>query len=308
MQHNGLHGIVPPVITVINSSGALDRPGMGRMIDHLIASGVHGLFFLGSAGECFHLSKELRQEVAEFAVSHVNGRLPVLIGIGSTSTAEAVDYGKHAEAIGADGVVVINPYFAKLSDELLFRHYADIAEAVSVPIYIYNFPALTGQDVKVDLVKDLALTYPNIVGIKETVDRVEPILEAIAKVKSVRPDFQVFAGYDHHLLETLIAGGDGVVPASANFAPHLTCGLYDAYRRSDFAMVQDLQRKLFRVVTEVYAVDTPFFNVLKEAVRATGVDIPADVLPPARSLSQEKKVELERLLKKYDLIRIIQHA
>ncbi|TDL56063.1 dihydrodipicolinate synthase family protein [Paenibacillus dendritiformis] len=305
-QRSALQGIIPPVITVLDEHGQLDTAGMGRMIDYLTEAGVHGLFFLGSAGEFFHMSAEQRKQVAEFAIRYTNGRLPVLIGTGSSRTDEAIELSRHAESAGADAAVVLNPYAAKLSDEQLYRHYADIAESVSLPIYIYNYPGLTGQEVKASIVAALAAAYPNIAGVKQTVQQIEPILEVIRDVKGQRPEFAVFAGYDHLLLETLIAGGDGAVPASANFAPHLTCGLYEAYRRSDLAAIAGIQRKLFRIVTEVYPLDSPFFHTIKEAVRASGVDIPTHVMPPARPLSPELLRELLQLLERHELQRILQ--
>ncbi|MGZ4161203.1 MAG: dihydrodipicolinate synthase family protein, partial [Neobacillus sp.] len=134
------HGIIPPVSTILHKDGRIDEKGMGNLIDFLINSKVDGLFFLGTGGEFSQMSVELRKEVAEFAAQYVDGRVPVLIGTGSTSTKETISLSLHAKEIGADGIVVINPYFWPLSEDHLFQHYGDITKSVDLPILLYNFP------------------------------------------------------------------------------------------------------------------------------------------------------------------------
>ncbi len=298
MKEKLFKGIIPPVPTIFTNDGALDVPGMGRMIDHVIQGGVHGLFFLGSAGEFSNMSEALRKQTAEFCVKHTRKRLPVLLGIAAPGTDETIMYGQHAKSIGADGVVVVNPYYAFLSQENLFNHFKKISEAVDLPIFIYHYPDVTGQEMSVELVKKLALECPNIVGLKDTVDTLNHIRSAILEIKSVRPDFLVFAGFDEYLLSTLIIGGDGCVPASANFAPHLTVGIYEAFQKKDYERAFELQNLLSYVHQEIYSLATPFHAVIKESVRLVGVDVSAHVLAPAGALSEAKKVLLKASLKK----------
>lgn len=295
------HGIIPPVSTIFTAEGKFDKVGMAKMIDYLIKEGVNGLFFLGTGGEFSQMDQSLRLEVAEYCVKYTNGRLPVLVGIGSPGTQETINYGKHAQLIGADGVVVVNPYYAKLTEENLFCHYKKIAAEVNLPILLYNFPALTGQDLNPQLVKRLVIDCPNIIGIKETVDVISHIREMIYAIKPVRPDFLVFAGYDECLMSTLIVGGAGSIPASANFAPSLTCGLYKAYQERDYERLFELQR-LISQLSIIYTMDSPFFGVIKEAIKMVGVDISTYSLPPASPLSEEKKAQLQKILKQCNLI------
>lgn len=295
------HGIIPPVPTIFTQEGKFDKEGMARLIDHLINSGVNGLFFLGSGGEFCHMDQAMRREVAEFGVKYTNGRLPVLIGIAAPGTQETINYGKHAKEIGADGVVVVNPYYAKLSEENIYNHYKKIASEVELPIMLYNFPALTGQDLNPQLVKRLAVDCPNIIGIKETVEVIGHIREMIYTVKPVRPDFVVFAGYDECLLSSLIVGGDGSIPASANFAPGLTCGIYKAFQEKDYERLFELQRVLCHI-PPIYTMEAPFFGVIKEAIKMCGLDISTYALPPASPVSEEKKQQLKEILIKSKLI------
>ncbi|WP_025703814.1 dihydrodipicolinate synthase family protein, partial [Paenibacillus graminis] len=193
-------GIIPPVPTILNEQQKFDRDGMQLLIESLIAKGVHGLFFLGTAGEFNQFDAGEREEIAKFCIDYTDGRLPVWIGTGSNTTSEALRLTRHAARSGATGVVVINPYYCKLSEESLFTHYAAIAEASELPLMLYNFPALTGQDLSPAFVRRLAARYPNVVGIKETVDQLSHIRQMILLVQEVNPAFAVFCGFDEYLL------------------------------------------------------------------------------------------------------------
>ncbi|MBM7573590.1 dihydrodipicolinate synthase family protein [Aquibacillus albus] len=294
-------GIIPPVSTILSETGGLDRDGMGLLVDKLIGSGVDGLFFLGSGGEFSQMSVEERKAVAEFAVKHVNKRVPVLIGTGSSSTREVIELSLHSKEIGADGVVVINPYYWPLSNENLFKHYSEIAKNVELPIILYNFPGLSGQDLSPDFVLSLIQQYSNIVGIKETVDSIGHIREMILKVKKEYPNFSVLCGYDDHLVNTLSLGGDGAISASGNFAPQLTIGIYQAFQEGDLTKMVELHQQL-AFIPLMYKLDSPFVNVIKEAIKLTGPDISTHVLPPAQMLSFEKKARLKEILRKASLL------
>ncbi|MFS0638503.1 4-hydroxy-tetrahydrodipicolinate synthase [Mesobacillus foraminis] len=289
-------GIIPPVSTILDQEGNLDQNGMGLLIDFLIESDVDGLFFLGTGGEFSQMSAEQRKEIAQFAVDYVDRRVPVLIGTGSTSTKEVIELSRHAEQAGADGVVVVNPYYWSLSQEHLFEHYSEIARSVELPILLYNFPNLTGQDLSPDLVLRLADTHDNVVGIKETVDTAGHIREMILKVKKKHPRFSVLCGFDDHLLNTLALGGDGAISASANFAPQLTIGIYQAFKQGNYEKAVELHQRLAPLPL-MYQLDSPFANVVKEAIKLTGLDISTSVLPPSRKLSEEKIQKLRELLK-----------
>jgi 2-dehydro-3-deoxy-D-pentonate aldolase len=289
------HGIIPPVSIVFNDKGELDKKGMSTVIDFLIDSGVDGLFFLGSGGEFSQMSVEERMEVASFSTEYVNGRVPVLIGTGSSSTREVVLLSQHAEKVGADAVVIINPYYWPLTEENLLAHYSEVANSINLPILLYNFPTLSGQDLSPELVLQLVEKHENIVGIKETVENVSHIRDMILTVKGKHPNFAVFSGFDDHLFNTLSLGGDGAISASINFAPELAIGVYNAFKEKQFEKAVELHKRLAFLPT-MYKLDSPFVGVIKEAMKLKGLDISTHVLPPARSLSSEKLQELKNIL------------
>lgn len=297
-------GIIPPVASIFEPDESLNKKGMGNMIDALIQGGVNGLFFLGSAGEVAHMTDKLRQETMEHSIAHTNKRLPTLVGAIACGTQETIAYAKAAERAGADGVVLLNPYYANLTEEALYTHFATVAESISIPSVLYNLPGTTGQNLSIDLVKKLALNVPSIVGLKDTVDTISHIRAAITAVKPERPDFAIFCGFDEYLAVTLLIGGDGCVPASANFAPHLTCGIYQAYQKKDWKTIEMLQRVLSNV-PPLYSMGPPFYAAMKEAIKISGVDITTDVLKPALPADSQTKGEVLAMMKNIDPKKLI---
>lgn len=296
MSLDKLKGIFPPVPTIVDNHGKLDRVGMGKLIDKVIKDGAHGMLILGSGGEFSHMSHEMRLEVAEFALQHVAGRVPVMLGIAAPGTDETLQYGLHAQKLGAAAVLVVNPYYAVLNSEYIYHHYRTIAENLAVPVLLYNFPALTGQDIGLDVIERLARDVPNIVGIKDTIDNISHTREIINRVHQFRPDFIIFSGYDEYMLDTLILGGRGGIPATFNIAPEVTGGIYQAFIDKDYEKAFKLQRTLAKL-SALYAIESPFFGVVKEGIKAAGLDISTEVIAPVQKLSVDKTAQVKNILK-----------
>ncbi|MBK5142731.1 dihydrodipicolinate synthase family protein [Budviciaceae bacterium BWR-B9] len=292
---NKFRGVFPPVPTIFHADGQLDTVGMGALIDKLVNDGVNGMLILGSGGEFCHMPKAQRFEVAEFAVKHIAGRVPVLLGISSPSTQEVIEFGLHADKLGVDAVLVLNPYYALLNEEYMYNHFRTVAESIRSPVILYNFPALTGQDISVNLIARLAKEVSNIIGIKDTVDNISHVREIINQVRPISSDFVVFSGYDEYMMDTLIMGGNGAIPATSNFASQITCGIYRAFKAKDYETMFELQRQLSRLST-VYSLETPFFGVIKQAIKLCGLNISTEVLAPVQKLSEEKKQQLMKVL------------
>ncbi|MGY6027175.1 dihydrodipicolinate synthase family protein [Phytobacter sp. AG2a] len=288
-------GIIPPVSSTFDRDGNIDKTAMKAVADFLIQKGVDGLFYLGTGGEFSQMNAAQRMALAETAVAIVDKRVPVLIGVGSTSTDEAVKLARHAEACGADGIVAINPYYWKVAPRNLDDYYQQIARSVSLPVIIYNFPDLTGQDLTPAIVKRLVLANDNIVGIKDTIDSVGHLRTMINTVKAVRPGFSVFCGYDDHLLNTLLLGGDGAITASANFAPDLSVGIYRAWQQNDLATAATLNKKLLQLPS-IYALETPFVSLIKYAMQCVGLPVNTYCLPPILEASEEARSQVRELL------------
>ncbi|MDQ7820551.1 MAG: dihydrodipicolinate synthase family protein [Armatimonadota bacterium] len=296
-----LRGIIPPMVTLFDRDGRLDLDAAEAHVEFLLRGGVHGVFVLGSTGEVMHLTPDERRTLAERVVRAVGGRVPVLVGCASTSTEEAVALARHAQQIGADGVVVLPPYYWPPSDAAIEAHIGAVARAVDLPVVIYNFPAVVGRNISPALVRRLVDAYPTVLGIKETVDSVGHVHEVLAAVKPARPEFSVLCGYEFHLLNTLLSGGDGAIPAVANFAPHLPVQVYAAVQEGRLADAAALVRRRLGLAA-LYHLDAPFFVVIKEAMVLLGLIPHATVRLPAVPLSDAGRERLRALLAQAGLL------
>lgn len=272
---------------------------MARLLDQVISAGVQGVLVLGTCGEFYALRRETRQETAEFVIKHVHGRIPVIVGIGGTCIDDVLSFGQHAARSGADAVLVINPYYAPLSAERLFHFYQTVAETLTLPVMIYNFPELTGHSISADMVNRLAQQFPSIIGIKDTINNISHIRELINTIKPHRPDFLIFAGYDEYLLDTLILGGDGGFPASANFSPEVTVKLYESLCTENYFSAFQQYRTLSQLA-QLFSVPIPLPDLLKHLLSRMGIYTSDNKCNQTHELSPELRAALKDLLPLYE--------
>jgi dihydrodipicolinate synthase/N-acetylneuraminate lyase len=162
-------GLMPAMVTPFDERGELDLAATEAVVERFIEAGVNGISPLGSTGEASHLTAVERKRFAEEVTRIVAGRVPVVVGVGATGTRETVELARHAQEAGADAVLVVSPFYWKVGEEALFRHFATVAESVDIPVVVYNLPMLTGIDLSPSLVARIAAECPNAVGIKDTV-------------------------------------------------------------------------------------------------------------------------------------------
>jgi 4-hydroxy-tetrahydrodipicolinate synthase len=286
-----VEGIVPALITPMNEDETISEKGLRAVIEYVINGGVHGIFILGSQGESFTLTLEEKKSVIATTVEASAGRVPVYVGTGMITTAQSVQMTKLSRELGADAVSVITPYFIKPSQKELIDHYKAIAEAADdMPVLLYNNPMRTGVSIDVETVVTLA-EIDNVVGMK---DSSADLIQTMTYINATRNmDFSVMVGNDASIFATLVSGGTGAVAATANVAPALIVGIYEAVKSGDIARARELQYKLFPI-RKAFALGT-FPLVVKEAVNMIG--LPAGpARRPIQPLSPEKKQELRKVL------------
>ena len=288
-------GIIPPTVTLFNDDSSIDWEGTLRHLDWLIAAGVHGLFILGTTGEFTQISPSERKEYAQKVVEHVKGRVPVIVGTGSVNTRETIDLTRHAKGVGAAAAAVVTPFYQTLGDEQLLAHFGAVANAVDLPILVYNIPQFTGTAVSTSVLAQLAEENDNIVGVKDSVDSAILLRQRVQTLKRVRPDFSILAGLAEHLLNLLMLGGDGAVIGEANFAPGPGVGCVEAFRKGDYEGARRAFLDLMRVGTVVQV--PGFFQAgVKEAMRALGQTDRTAVRMPGTPLSKESRGQIRRNL------------
>jgi 4-hydroxy-tetrahydrodipicolinate synthase len=235
--------IVTPFI-----DGQLDEQGLVDLIEFHIANGTHGIVPCGTTGESATMSHQEHHRVVELTVKTVNGRVPVLAGSGSNSTAEAIDLTGYAKQAGADGVLMVSPYYNKPSQEGLYQHYKAVAEAVDIPIILYNVPSRTSSNILPQTVARLA-EIDGIVGIKEATGDLNQISEVI---RLCPHDFSVLSGDDFTSMPTVLVGGKGVISVTSNVAPKDMAQMMDAALAGDLGKARQLHYKLFPLMQAMF--------------------------------------------------------
>ncbi len=277
-------GVLPAIITPFfrDSSMSLDLEGLESNIESLLQRGVHGIVPCGSTGESATLTFEEHETVIARTVEVVDGRVPVLAGTGSNSTAEAMRLTRSAKDAGADGALIISPYYNKPNRSGLIKHFTKLAD-LDLPIVIYNVPGRTAQNLQPDLVAELA-EHPNIVGIKEASGDITQVSRIIEETQD--EDFSVLSGDDAMTLPILAIGGTGVISVAANVVPGLMVEMYESFSAGDLAQAQDLHYILSPLMRAMFIDTNPI--PVKKAVELLGmaagpVRLPLDELDAART-------------------------
>ena len=283
-------GLMAAMVTPFDERGEVDLVATEAVVERFIAAGVDGISPLGSTGEFSHLTGDERKRFAEEVVRIVAGRVPLVVGVGAAGTKEMVELARHAESAGADAVLVVSPFYWKIGEEALVKHFATVAESVDVPVVIYNLPMLTGIDLSPSLIARIAAECPNAVGLKDTVTEYFHTVGVLREVKRVRPDFSVLSGWEDLILPSLLAGADGSICAFANVAPELFVNLVEAARNGDLARAAELHRRVLSLVT-LGAHSDPAIGAVKLAMRKLGVPISPNVRGPALPATDEQGIE-----------------
>jgi 4-hydroxy-tetrahydrodipicolinate synthase len=295
-------GLMPAMVTPFDERGEVDLGAAEAVVERFIEAGVDGISPLGSTGEFSHLTADERKRFANEVVRIVGGRVPVVVGVGSSGTREAVELARHAESVGADSVLVVSPFYWKASEEGLFRHFAAVAEAVEIPVVIYNLPMLTGIDLSPSLIARIAAECPNVSGVKDTVTEYFHTVGVLREVKHMGPDFSVLSGWEDLILPSLLAGADGSICAFANVAPELFVDLVHSAQDDDLERAAELHRRVLSLVTLGTYSDPPI-SAIKLAMNKLGVPISPAVRGPALPVPEEAHEKVEGVLHEAGLLR-----
>ena len=253
MSLSRFQGSMTALITPMTADGALDEKAFVDFVEWQIAEGTECLVPVGTTGESPTLSHEEHKRIVELTVRTARGRVPVMAGAGSNSTAEAIDFGLHAQKVGADAILVVTPYYNKPTQEGMFLHFSAIADAVDLPMFIYNIPARSVVDMTPETMGRLA-KHRNIVGVKDaTANLTRPYHQA----RACGADFIQLSGEDHTALAHLAAGGHGCISVTANIAPRLCAELHRAWRDGQVKEAMRIQERLTPVHDAMFAETSP---------------------------------------------------
>lgn len=239
MKKVEIKGIIPPIVTPMNEDESVNEKELRNQVNRQIKGGIHGLFPFGTNGEGYILNEKEKEEVLSIVIDESKGRVPVYAGTGCISTKDTIRQSQMAESLGADVLSIITPSFAAASQNELYDHYKAVAEAVDMPIVLYNIPARTGNALAPATVAKLS-KIPNIVGAKDSSGNFDNMLQYIEQTRDSK-DFAVLSGNDSLILWNLLAGGTGGIAGCANVFPEVMASIYNYFAAGDLENARKAQ-------------------------------------------------------------------
>ncbi|RDV03718.1 dihydrodipicolinate synthase family protein [Undibacter mobilis] len=282
------HGVYPYLVSPIDAEGNIKTSVLAKLCDDLIKAGVHGLTPLGSTGEFAYLSRDQRETVVRTTIEATGKRVPVIAGVASTSTADAVDQARRYQKFGADGILAICEAYFPLKDAQIESYFRSIANAVDIPTIIYTNPNFQRSDLTIDVIERLA-QHPRIVGIKDASTNTGRLLSIINRTS----DIDVFSASAHIPAAVMMIGGRGWMAGPACVVPRQSVLLYELCKAQKWDDAMTLQRDLWRI-NEAFA----RFNLaacIKAGLQFQGYDV-GDPVPPQTPLSAEDRKVVEGIL------------
>jgi len=275
-----ISGSIVAIVTPMHEDGSLDLPGMRRLVDFHIQEGTDAIVVVGTTGESPTVDVEEHQELIRTVVAQAAGRIPVIAGTGANSTAEAVELTKFAKSAGADAALSVVPYYNRPTQEGMYQHFKKIAEAVDIPVILYNVPGRTVADIGNDTALRLA-QISNVVGIKDATGNIDRGSELIARAPA---GFSVYSGDDSSACALMLLGAKGNISVVANAAPRLMHEMCTAAVQGDLARARELNFRLLGLNRQLFCEANPI--PVKWACQQLGL-VEAGIRLPLMTLSAE---------------------
>ncbi|MBO5552504.1 MAG: 4-hydroxy-tetrahydrodipicolinate synthase [Lachnospiraceae bacterium] len=285
------------IVTPFKPDGEVNYDEFGRQIDFQINNGTDAIIVCGTTGESACLTEEEHLRVIDFCVKHINHRVPVIAGTGSNCTDTAVYLSQEAEKIGADGLLVVTPYYNKATQRGLIDHFTIIANAVHIPLILYSVKSRTGLNINPETVAHLVKNVPNIVGVKEASGDIAQVARIMALTDG---NVELYSGNDNEVIPIMSLGGIGVISVAANVAPSYMHNMCMNYLNGETAEARRMQIKLIDLVDALFCEVNPI--PVKHAMNIMGMNAG----PMRRPLSPMEPDNLERLKKSMKAFGLIQ--
>jgi len=289
-------GSIVALITPFRN-GQVDEPKLRELVEFHVKQGTDGIVACGTTGEDPGLSHDEHNRVVELIIETATNRLPVIVGTGSNSTAHTVELSRHAERAGAAAVLVVSPYYNKPTQEGLYRHFRTVAEAITLPVLVYNIQSRTAVNVETDTLARLHRDCRNIVGVKEASGSLDQMSQVIG---ACGPDFIMLSGDDNLTLPLMSVGGRGVISVIANIVPRDVADLTHAALDDDWKRARELHHRLYPLAKAAFLETNPI--PIKEAMAMAGMIEPEFRLPMCR-MGDANRERLRAIIKTYGLVK-----
>lgn len=262
-----IQGSIVAIVTPFNQDGSVNFSKLGELVDWQIQNGTDGIVALGTTGESATMTDEEDDAVCEYVLKRVNGRIPVIAGSGSNCTASMLEKSLRYQAMGAQGLLIISPYYNKTNEEGMYRHFATVVDAVNIPCILYNVPGRTGCAISEGVVKRLA-GHPNVMGIKEASGNMS---YACKIARYLGPEFAMYSGNDDITVPILSVGGSGVISVLANILPKQTHDMVMSYLSGDTAAATAAQLRYLELINSLFLEVNPI--PVKAALNMMGWEV-----------------------------------
>ena len=281
-------GVATALATPFNDEG-INIPEFEKFINFQIESGIDALVVCGTTGEASTMTKDEKIEAIQCAINTSKKRVPIIVGTGSNNTSSAIEMSKIAETLGADGLLVVTPYYNKTTQKGLIEHFKAIATSVSIPIILYNVPSRTGMNILPETCFELS-KIDNIVGIKEASGNISQV----AKIAHLcGDDFAIYSGNDDQILPILSLGGKGVISVLANVAPKLARSITNSFFKNAIAEACHYQLESLPLIEALFAETNPI--PVKEAINLLGFNFGKPRLPLVECSSELKDILKQKM-------------
>lgn len=262
-------GVATALITPFGPDGSVNYAKLEELINKQIEDGVDGLVICGTTGESATLTEKEHMDVIRESVKFVNGRVPVIAGTGSNCTQTAIEMSKEAEEYGADGLLLVSPYYNKATAEGMYEHFADTANAVNIPVILYNIPGRTGVNIEPETVYRLARDVKNIVAVKEASGNISNIAKIAALTAGL--DFDIYSGNDDQVVALCAMGGKGVISVVSHIIPKEMHDLVMSFINGDAKKSLEIQNKYLSLINTLFIDVNPI--PVKEAMNLLGYEV-----------------------------------
>lgn len=289
-------GVATALITPFDKKNKINFNAFEKIIDNQIANNVNALVFLGTTGEASTLTEKEKKAVAEFAISYVNHKVPVILGAGGNNTAEVIKRSKTFARLGADALLQITPYYNKATQTGLIEHFSLVANKSEIPQILYNVPSRTGVNILPETVFTLSQN-PNIVGLKEAGANLSQLTKLLANKPK---DFAIYSGEDENIFTTLSLGGQGVISVVSNILPLQTSNICKQFFEGKLQTAREVQFELLPIIEMLFCEVNPI--PVKEAMNLLGFDAGKPRLPLTKISRENLKKLKARLACKAKLI------
>lgn len=281
------------LVTPFHDNGSVNFAKLGELLEYHVANSTDAIIICGTTGESAAMSDEEHKAVIKFAVEKINKRIPVIAGTGSNDTAYGISLSKYAEQVGADGLLLVTPYYNKATQKGLIAHFTAIADAVNIPIILYNVPSRTGVNIQPKTLKELS-KHKNIVGIKEA----SGDIAQVAEMAMLCPDIAIYSGNDDMIVPTMSLGGKGVISVVAHLAPKQTHDIVMEYLNGNTKKSLELQLEMYDLVKSLFIEVNPI--PVKTALNMMGLGV-GPLRLPLCEMGEENKEILKNAMNKYGI-------